>query len=64
MIYVKSFLTGLAAVFLTAIVLIAREWSSEAFMVARVDGSRIAEPVLVASFVVFAVGFSWQYLRS
>jgi hypothetical protein len=65
MIYAKSFLTGLAAlfaaVFLAGIVLIARVlMSSVAFMV---DGSQIAGPVLVASFLVFAAGFSWQYLR-
>jgi hypothetical protein len=68
MIYVKSFLTGLAAlfaaVFLAGIVLIARVWlsSSGAFM-GSVDGSQIAGPVLVASFLVFAAGFSWQCLR-
>jgi hypothetical protein len=65
MIYVKSFLTGLAtlcaAVFLAGIVLIARVWMSDGFM--AVDGSWIAGPVLVASFLVFAVGFSGQYVR-
>ena len=67
MIYVKSFLTGLAAlfaaVFLAGIVLIARVWmSSLGSFAVGVDGSQIAE-VLVASFLVFAAGFSWQYLR-
>jgi hypothetical protein len=69
MIYVKSFLTGLAAlfaaVFLAGIVFITRVWMSSsgvgAFAVG-VDGSQIAG-VLVASFLVFAAGFSWQYLR-
>jgi hypothetical protein len=65
MIYVKSFLAGLAArfaaVFIAGIVIIARVWmSSVAFMV---HGGRIAGPVLVVSFLVFAAGFSWQYLR-
>jgi len=65
-IYVKSFLTGLAALFaavlLAGIVLIARVWTSSSFIVG-VDGGQIAGPVLVASFLVFAAGFSWQYLR-
>ena len=65
MIYVKSFLTGLAAlcaaVFLAGIVLIARVWMWDGFM--AVEGCRIAGPVLVASFLVFAVGFSWQFVR-
>jgi len=65
MIYVKSFLMGLsalfAAVFLAGIVLIARMLMFSGFM--GVDGSRIAAPVLVASFLAFAAGFSWQYLR-
>ena len=65
MIYVKSFLTGLAAVFaavfLVGIVLIARVWKSSVSVdVGRIE---IAGPVLVASFLVFAAGFSWQYLR-
>ena len=67
MIYVKSFLTGLAslfaAVFLVGIVLIARVWmSSSGAFALGVDGSQIAG-VLVASLLVFAAGFSWQYLR-
>ena len=57
MIYVKSSLMGLAAlsaaVLLSGIVLIPREFMG------GVDGSQI----LVASFLVFAAGFSWQYLR-
>jgi len=65
-IYMKNFLTGLAAlvaaVLLTGIVLIARAWMSSSFIVG-VDGGQIAGPVLVASFLVFAAGFSWQYLR-
>jgi hypothetical protein len=63
MIYVKSFLTGLAAVFaavfLVGIVLTASEWKSTV----SVDVRLIAGPVLVASFLAFAAGFSWQYLR-
>ena len=55
-IYVKSFLTGLAAlfaaVFLAGIVLIAGVWMSSSFIVG-VDGGQIAGPVLVASFLVF-----------
>lgn len=65
MIYVKSFLTGLAAlfggVFLAGIVLIARMWMWHGFM--AVYSSRIAGRVLVASFLIFAVGFCWQYPR-
>jgi hypothetical protein len=70
MIYLKSFLTGLAAlvaaVFLAGVVLIAGLWmsSSDAGAFAfGVDGSRIAGSVLVASVLVFAAGFSWQYRR-
>jgi hypothetical protein len=63
--YVKSFLTGLAAVgaavFLAGVVLIARVLTWGGFM--AVHGSRIAGLVLVASFLVFAVGFSWQCVR-
>lgn len=68
MIYMKSFVTGLAALFaavlLAGTVLIARVWmsSSGAFAFA-VDGSQIAVPALVASFLLFAAGFSWQYRR-
>ena len=67
MIYAKSFLTGLAAlfaaVFLAGIVLIARVWMSSSGGVGfMVVGSQIAG-VLVAAFLVFAAGFSWQYLR-
>jgi hypothetical protein len=56
MIYVKSFLTGLAslfaAVFLVGIVLIARVWmSSSGAFALGVDGSQIAG-VLVASLLV------------
>jgi hypothetical protein len=65
MIYVKSFLTGLAAlcaaVFLAGIALIIRMWMSDGFM--GVNVGRIAGPVLAASFLVFAVGFSWQCVR-
>jgi hypothetical protein len=65
MIYVRSFLTGLAALFaaafLAGIVLIARVWMSSGFW--ALDGGRIAGPVLVLSLLVFAAGFSWQYLR-
>jgi len=63
-IYVKSFLTGLAAlfaaVFLAGIVLIARVWMSS--FIGGVEGSEIAGPVLVISFLVFAAGFFWQYV--
>ena len=56
-IYVKSFLTGLAALFaavlLAGIILIPRSW------VGGVDG----RSALVFSCLVFAVGFFWQYLR-
>jgi len=67
MIFVKSFLTGLAAllaaVFLAGIVLIAKVWTSSVGAFAfGVYGSQIAGAVLVA-FLVFAAGFSWQYLR-
>lgn len=65
MIYVKSFLTGLvvvlAAVFLACIVLIGRVWMWGGYM--AIDEGRIDGPVLVGSFLVFAAGFSWQYLR-
>jgi hypothetical protein len=71
MIYVKSFLTGLAAllaaVFLAGLVLIAKLWMSSAgagSFAFAVDGSQTAGPVLVASFLIFASGFSWQYRRS
>jgi hypothetical protein len=67
MIYLKSFLTGLAtfaAVFLAGIVLIGIVWvfSSGGF-IGAFDTSRIAGPVLAASLLVFAAGFSWQYRR-
>jgi hypothetical protein len=56
-IYVKSILTGLATLFaallLACIILIPRSW------IGGVDGRSI----LVVSFLVFAVGFFWQYLR-
>ncbi len=66
-IYAKSFLTGLAtlsaAVFLAAAVIIAKVWmSSDGFFSGVVDSRQVAG-VLVASFLVFASGFSWQYLR-
>jgi hypothetical protein len=68
MVYLMSFLTGLAAllaaVFLSGIVLVAKLWMfSGEFMFGGVDGGIIAGPVLVASFLIFAGGFSWQYLR-
>jgi len=60
MIYLRSFLTGLAtlfaAVFLVGIVLSASE------VVGGFGYSQIAA-VLAASLLVFAAGFSWQYRR-
>jgi hypothetical protein len=35
---------------------------SSSFIVG-IDGGHIAGPVPVASFLVFAAGFSWKYLR-
>ena len=56
-IYVKSVLSGLATLFvallLAAIILIPRSW------IAGVDG----RSALVFSFLVFAMGFCWQYRR-
>jgi hypothetical protein len=56
-IYVKSILTGLAALFaavlLAVLILIPRSW------IGGVDG----RSALVFSLLAFAVGFLWQYLR-
>jgi hypothetical protein len=71
MIYLKSFLTGLATLcaagVLAGLTFIAQVWMSSepspGFFAFAVDGSRIAGPVLTASLLIFAAGFTWQYLR-
>jgi hypothetical protein len=67
MIYLKSFLTGLAALIATVLIAVVifgvKLWmSSDGGMgVGAIAGP--GWPVLVVSVLAFAAGFFWQYLR-
>jgi hypothetical protein len=68
MIYVKSFLTGLGALIVVAllavVILVVKVWMSSAggfFGVGAIAGP--GWPVLTVSVLVFAAGFVWQYRR-
>jgi hypothetical protein len=66
MIYLKSFLAGLAALILVALlaigILFARMEMSSDEGIGVVSGP--GWPVLAVSLLAFAVGFFWQYRRT
>ena len=67
MTYVKSFLTGLAALFaavlVAGVVLIARSWPAGSMVIGSMVIHVNGWSAVVFSFLAFAAGFFWQYLR-